>query len=71
MCQDKTNQPPKVKVINLRKQIGDKDCGVLVIAFTTSLAFDYKALSIKCDQNKMRRHLANCFKGQKSTIFPN
>ena len=43
MFQDKTNQPPKIKVIRPQKQTGAKDCGVFAIAFATSLAFDYKA----------------------------
>ena len=70
MFHDKTNQPPKIKVIPPKKQIGAKDCGVFAIAFATSLAFDHKAPSLKYDQIKMRRHLANCFEVQKLTVFP-
>ena len=57
MFQDKTNQPPKIKVIWPQKQIGEKDCGVFTIVFATSLAFDHKAPSLKYDQNKMREDL--------------
>lgn len=70
MFQNKTKQPLKIKVIRPQKQIGEKDCGMFAIAFATSLAFDHKAARLKYDQNKMRRHLANCFEGKKLTVFP-
>ena len=37
MFQDKTNQPPKIKVINPQKQIGEKDCGAFAIVVTDAL----------------------------------
>ena len=53
-----------------QKQTGGNDCGVFALAFATSLAFGMDPASQIYEQDRMRLHLANCFKVNKFSQFP-
>ena len=63
---------PKIEVqyIDVQKQKGQSDWGLLAIAFATSLAHLQDPASITYDQAKMRTHLIHCFETQSMTPFP-
>ena len=61
----------KVKVSGkTQNQKGGYDCGLYALAFATSLAFGIDPASQVYDQNRMKRHLANCFEANKFSQFP-
>ena len=61
----------KVKVSGkTQNQKGGYDCGLYALDFATSLAFGIDPASQVYDQNRMRRHLANCFEANKFSQFP-
>lgn len=62
-------QPPQIKVVRPQKQNGGKDCGVFAIAVATSIAFGH-SLTVTFDQQRMRSHLAGCFKNKLLSVFP-
>lgn len=53
-----------------QKQTGGNDCGVFALAFATSLAFGMDPASQIYVQDRMRLHLANCYKAKKFSQFP-
>ena len=46
---------------NMQRQEGSTDCGLFAIAVMASLAHKEDPSSITYDQNKMRKHLLECF----------
>ena len=57
---------PVLKIAEMSKQEGVKDCGVFAIAAATALAFGSDPVNIR--QSYMREHLLNCF--EKGTMSP-
>lgn len=53
-----------------QKQTGGNDRGVFALAFATSLAFGMDPASQIYVQDRMRLHLANCYKAKKFSQFP-
>ena len=61
---------PQIKMIQCRKQVGAKDCGVFAIAFATAIAHGLNPSRQKLNQQAMRAHLVNCFNNKFLTPFP-
>ena len=60
----------KIKLVGIaNKQSGNKDCGIFVIAYCTSLAFGYDPCKQRFVQEKMK-HLVTCFRNNKLIVFP-
>ena len=67
----KTCQPYfTVRVANVAKQSGTRDCGVYAIAFITHIANGLDPSLYVFDQGKMREHLTKCFEKRKLETFP-
>lgn len=60
----------KCKMIDVQVQKGSKDCGVFVIAFLTSLAYNQDPGQIVYNQDQLRCHLCDCFTKGKLVPFP-
>ena len=59
-----------VKIKNVCKQIGGKDCGLYALAFCTDLAHGHNPCSRVYNQQDMRYHLKSCLEEGKLTPFP-
>ena len=57
------NEKKAVTIVmkNLQRQEGSTDCGLFAIAVMASLAHREDPSSVTYDQNKMRKHLLECF----------
>ena len=53
-----------------QKQVGEKDCGIFAIAFSTSSALGIDIEHANLHQDRMRLHLARCFLQNKLILFP-
>ena len=56
--------------VSVQQQTNDSDCGVVAIAFATSLAFGTDPKHVTFDTCRMRPHLAACLKDKKLSMFP-
>jgi len=61
---------PHIKMIQCRKQIGAKDCGVFAIAFATAIAHRLNPSRQNFNQQAMRAHLVDSFNNKLLTPFP-
>ena len=61
---------PEVKMMQCRKQVGGKDCGIYAIAFSVALALGVNPSRQTFKQDMMRAHLVNCFKKECFSLFP-
>ena len=52
---------PQIKMIQCRKQIEAKDCGIFAIAFATAIAHGLNPSRQNFNQQAMRAHLVDCF----------
>ena len=59
-----------LKYIDVQMQSGTYDCGLFAIAFATALVLGQNPGQFLFDQAAMRRHLWNCLKNGKMTMFP-
>ena len=59
-----------LQFMNVQMQAGGYDCGLFAVAFATALAFGEPPGQYHYDQEKMRRHLWNCFCRREMSIFP-
>ena len=60
----------KVKVMNVKRQIGAQDCGLFALAFLTTICNGEDPTTEVYDQEEMRPHLVNCFERKKMEKFP-
>ena len=59
-----------LQFMNVQMQAGGYDRGLFAVAFATALAFGEPPGQYHYDQEKMRRHLWNCFCRREMSIFP-
>ena len=59
-----------MKLMQIQKQVGGKDCGLFAIATATAIAFGADPTRLVFNQASMRRHLAQCFTDKVITLFP-
>ena len=56
--------------MNVQKQSGSHDCGIMAIAFVTSLLFEQDPANVRFDQKRMQEHLLKCLDSAKMRPFP-
>ena len=59
-----------ITVVLQQLQQGISDCGLFCIANATALAYGINPTYVTWDQNKMRKHLAQCFLNNQMEVFP-
>jgi hypothetical protein len=59
-----------IQVMNVEKQWGGSDCGLLSLAYTTSICYGIDPVNVAYEQKALRRHLLGCFAQHKMTLFP-
>ena len=59
-----------VKLLNIQKQQGFKDCGLFAIANATSICYGDDPTALVYEQHEMRQHLLNCLEKEEMTPFP-
>ena len=59
-----------LKFMDVQMQSGTCDCGLFAVAFATALVFGYNPGQYIFDQLSMRKHLWNCLRNQKISMFP-
>lgn len=59
-----------VEMIKVQQQTGGRDCGLFAIAVGTALANGLDPSQLEFVQDKMRDHLASCFKDRELKLFP-
>jgi hypothetical protein len=64
------DQQSSFTVVPFQQQSGNNDCGLYAIACATSLAQGLDPSQCSYDQNKMRKHLIDCFEKRHLSAFP-
>ena len=59
-----------VKLMNMQRQKGSKDCGLFAIATATSLCFGDDPRMILYSQDNLRPHLLDCLTAEEISPFP-
>ena len=59
-----------IECMNVQKQLGASDCGLMAIAFITCLLFEQDPVNVKFNQEHMRQHLINCLQSGVIKPFP-
>jgi hypothetical protein len=56
--------------MNVARQVGTGDCGLLAIAYATSLCLGQDPVNVIYEQNKLRPHYLNCLNNGRMETFP-
>ena len=59
-----------IQCMNVERQRGGFDCGLLALAYATSICMDQDPVNVVYEQTRLRAHLLNCIVAQKITLFP-
>ena len=57
-------KPPRIRVIKIQKQKGNKDCGLFAIAMVTAISFGNDPGKQNFYQDLMDAHLVDCLKNE-------
>ena len=66
----KSQSKLRLKVMNVAKQTGAKDCGLFAIAFAQRLLSGLDPTTVVFDQESMRSHLKSCLTAGEISSFP-
>ena len=59
-----------IECMNVHKQSGSDDCGLMTIAFVTCLLFEQDPVKVRFDQKRLRQHLLQCLNSGEMRPFP-
>ena len=57
-------------MVSISEQKGSTDCGLFVVAITTTLSLGFDPAGITYQQNSLHHHLVKCLETGKFTMFP-
>lgn len=69
MCHT-TQSALEVQCMNVARQVGSGDCGLLALAYATSICLRQDPVNIMYAQHKLRRHYLQCVSAGIITAFP-
>lgn len=60
----------EIQLMDVARQIGSADCGLLALAYATSLCMGQDPVNVMYEQKIIRRHFLECIVSGKMTAFP-
>ena len=60
----------EVQSMNVTRQAGSGDCGLLALAYATSVCLGQDPVNLVYDQENLRKHFLKCVNDDKITAFP-
>jgi hypothetical protein len=69
MCQT-THSVLEIQSMNVARQIGSGDCGLLALAYATTLCLDLDPVNLVYCQDNLRKHFLQCVTDGRMTAFP-